>query len=65
MAKHNTYLVAVEAGLATEDMTFQTISEPEAAAIAVLKDRSTSLKVRLFIKECTGADYGRLVTAMW
>ena len=45
MAKHNTYLVAVGAGLASEDLRLQTISEPEAAAIAVLRDRTTLLKV--------------------
>jgi molecular chaperone DnaK (HSP70) len=45
MAKHNTYLVAVGAGLALENLRLQTISEPEAAAIAVLRDRGTLLKV--------------------
>lgn len=45
MAKHNTYLVAVGAGLASKDLKLQTISEPEAAAIAVLKDRGALLKV--------------------
>ena len=45
MAKHNTYLVAVGAGLALEGLRLQTISEPEAAAIAVLRDRGTLLKV--------------------
>ena len=44
-AKHNTYLVAVGAGLASEDLKLQTISEPEAAAIAVLKDRGAMLEV--------------------
>ena len=44
-AKHNTYLVAVGAGLASNDLKLQTISEPEAAAVAVLKDRGALLKV--------------------
>lgn len=44
-AKHNTYLVAVGAGLASEDLKLQTISEPEAAAVAVLKDRGALLQV--------------------
>jgi molecular chaperone DnaK (HSP70) len=45
-AKHNTYLVAAGAGLAAEEYRLQIVSEPEAAAIAVLKDRSGRLKVR-------------------
>jgi molecular chaperone DnaK (HSP70) len=45
-AKHNTYLVAAGAGLASEDLNLQTISEPEAAAMAVLKERGPFLKVR-------------------
>jgi hypothetical protein len=44
-AKHNTYLVAVGAGLALNDLKLQTISEPEAAAVAVLKDRGAMLQV--------------------
>lgn len=39
-AKHNTYMIAVGAGLADDDITLEMVSEPEAAAIAVLKDRS-------------------------
>jgi hypothetical protein len=45
-AKHNTYLVAAGAGLAAEEYRLQIVSEPEAAAIAVLKDRAGRLKVR-------------------
>lgn len=45
-AKHNTYLVAAGAGLAAEEYSLQIVSEPEAAAIAVLKDRAGCLKVR-------------------
>lgn len=37
-AKHNTYLIAVGAGLAGDDHTLHMISEPEAAAVCVLKD---------------------------
>ena len=44
-AKHNTYLVAACAGLAEDDLNLRTISEPEAAAMAVLKERGGSLKV--------------------
>jgi hypothetical protein len=47
MAKHNTYLVAVNAGLTSESLRLQTISEPEAAATAVLKDRGALLQVNL------------------
>lgn len=39
-AKHNTYMVAFEAGLVSEDITLQTISEPEAAVVALLTDES-------------------------
>lgn len=38
-AKHNTYMIAVGAGLADPEYSLQMISEPEAAAIAVLKDQ--------------------------
>jgi hypothetical protein len=44
-AKHNTYLMAAGAGLASEEYRLQIVSEPEAAAIAVLKDRAGHLKV--------------------
>jgi hypothetical protein len=44
-AKHNTYLVAAGAGLTSDDLNLQTISEPEAAAMAVLKERAPLLKV--------------------
>lgn len=44
-ARHNTYLVAAGAGLASPDLNLQTISEPEAAAMAVLKERAPFLKV--------------------
>ena len=44
-AKHNTYLVAAGAGLAKENYRLQIVSEPEAAAIAVLKDRAERIKV--------------------
>jgi hypothetical protein len=42
-AKHNTYLVAAGAGLAAEEYRLQIVSEPEAAAVAVLKDRAARL----------------------
>ena len=44
-AKHSTYMIAVGAGLASPEYSLQMISEPEAAAVAVLKDRirATSL----------------------
>lgn len=44
-AKHNTYLIAAGAGLADDDYTLSMISEPEAAAVCVLKepDRARSL----------------------
>lgn len=44
-AKHNTYLVAAGAGLASNELNLQTISEPEAAAMAVLNERKRFLKV--------------------
>jgi len=47
-AKHNTYMIAVGAGLADDDITLEMVSEPEAAAIAVLKDRS---RMRSIAKE--------------
>jgi len=47
-AKHNTYMIAVGAGLADDDITLEMVSEPEAAAIAVLKDRS---RMRSIVKE--------------
>jgi hypothetical protein len=37
-AKHNTYFVAADAGLASDDLNLQ-------AAMAVLKERAPSLKV--------------------
>jgi len=48
-AKNNTYLVAAEAGLASKEYRLRLVSEPEAAAIAVLKDRAGRLKVKASI----------------
>ena len=47
-AKHNSYLIAVGAGLADDDFVLEMVSEPEAAAVAVLKDRS---KMRSIVKD--------------
>lgn len=47
-AKHNTYMIAVGAGLADDDFTLEMVSEPEAAAVAVLKDRA---KMRNIVKD--------------
>ena len=44
-AKDNTYKVAVGAGLVSADYKLFMVTEPEAAAIAVLKDRANNLKV--------------------
>jgi molecular chaperone DnaK (HSP70) len=44
-AKHNTYLVAAGAGLADEEYQLKIVSEPEAAAIAVLQERGSLLEV--------------------
>lgn len=38
-AKYNSYLIDAGAGLADDDFTFETDSEPEAAPVAVLKDQ--------------------------
>jgi hypothetical protein len=46
-AKHNTFLVASGAGLVTEKYKLQIVSEPEAAAIAVLRERARRLGVQL------------------
>jgi len=43
-AKHNTYLVAARAGLAAQ-YNLQILSEPEAAAISVLKERVVFLQI--------------------
>lgn len=48
-AKNNTYLVAAGAGLASKEYRLRLVSEPEAAAIAVLKDRAGRLKVKASI----------------
>ena len=45
-AKHNTYMIAVDAGLADHEYTLRMISEPEAAAVAVLTDRVKSLSLQ-------------------
>lgn len=42
-AKHNTYMIAIGAGLGGAEYTLTMISEPEAAAVAVLKDRRRKL----------------------
>lgn len=44
-ARHNTFLIAAGAGLVSDDYDLQIISEPEAAAAAILKDRVNDVKV--------------------
>jgi hypothetical protein len=44
-ARHNTFQVAAGAGLVCDDYDLQIISEPEAAAAAILKDRENVVKV--------------------
>jgi molecular chaperone DnaK (HSP70) len=44
-ARHNTFQVAAGAGLVCDDYDLQIISEPEAAATAILKDRENVVKV--------------------
>jgi len=44
-AKHNTFQVAAGAGLTDDKYDLQIVSEPEAAAAAILKDRIKEVKV--------------------
>jgi molecular chaperone DnaK (HSP70) len=44
-AKRNTFLVAAGAGLVCDEFDLQIVSEPEAAAAAILKDRIKEVKV--------------------
>lgn len=44
-AQHNSYLVAVNAGLTDPGYSLRIVTEPEAAAIAVLKDKAKTFEV--------------------
>lgn len=44
-ARHNSYLVAVKAGLTAPEYSLRIVTEPEAAAITVLKNKAKILKV--------------------
>lgn len=48
-ARNNTFKVAAGAGLALPEYKLSIVSEPEAAAIAVLKDRASNLEVRSIV----------------